>query len=303
MAAAQNVTAIPDRNLKRAYPLETKIIMRRDFRRKVSARLHWPWMTRAVPLIALASLIACSRTPARAPQAELHVAAAANLTRVLAELASVYERRANVRIVPSYGATAQLSQQIENGAPFDVFMSADTQRVDGLVARGFATPGAAAVYARGVLVLWAPRRPDVRKLDELAGPKNMVIIVARPELAPYGAASVEALKNMGIWDKVAKRVAYAPSISVAKQWADTGNGDVAFTAMSLILDEPGNYFLIDPGLYTPIEQSMCVLKTTSKPDLARAFQQFVLGPDAREILRRYGYGLPPQPAGQGMGAG
>jgi molybdate transport system substrate-binding protein len=122
--------------------------------------------------------------------------------------------------------------------------------------------------------------------------------VARPELAPYGAASVDALKNMGIWDKVAKRVAYAPSISVAKQWADMGNGDVAFTAMSLILDQPGNYFLIDPGLYKPIEQELCVLKGASKPDLARAFEQFVLGQDAREIFRRYGYGLPPQKMGQ-----
>jgi molybdate transport system substrate-binding protein len=104
---------------------------------------------------------------------------------------------------------------------------------------------------------------------------------------------------MGIWDKVAKRVAYAPSISVAKQWADTGNGDVAFTAMSLILDQPGNYFLIDPALYKPIDQEMCVLKNAARPDLARAFEQFVLGPDAREILRRYGYGLPSRKAGQG----
>ena len=248
-------------------------------------------MLRALSLLALALLAACNRTPARAPRAELHVAAAANLTRVLGEIAGEYERRTHVRIVPSYGATAQLSQQIENGAPFDVFMSADAQHVDELATRGFAAAGSSAVYARGVLVLWAPRRPDVRTLDELTGPKNMVIVLARPELAPYGAASVEALKNMGIWDKVAKRVAYAPSISVAKQWGDTGNGDVAFTAMSLILDEPGNYFLIDPGLYKPIEQEMCVLKN-AEPDLARAFEQFVLGPDAREILRRYGYGLP-----------
>ena len=276
--------------------------MRGDFQADGCGRLHWRWMIRAIALIALASLVACNRTPAKAPRAELHVAAAANLTRVLGELAGDYERRTGVHIVPSYGATTQLSQQIENGAPFDVFMSADTQHVEELAAQGFAVAGTPAVYGRGVLVLWAPRRPDVRKLDELAGPKNMVIIVARPELAPYGAASVQALKNMGIWDKVAKRVAYAPSISVAKQWADTGNGDVAFTAMSLILDEPGNYFLIDPALYKPIEQEVCVLKSAAKPDIARAFEQFVLGPGAREIFRRYGYGLPPQPAGKGTSA-
>lgn len=252
----------------------------------------------AVLLMVVLSIIACSRKQDRPPAAEVHVAAAANLTRVLAELAAEYQRRTNVRIVPAYGATAQLAQQIENGAPFDVFMSADTDHVASLVTRGFAAPDTAAVYARGVLVVWAPRRPDVRTLDELAGPKNMVVIVARPELAPYGAASVEALRNMKIWDKLVKRVAYAPSISIAKQWADTGNGDVAFTAMSLILDEPGNYFLIDPALYKPINQEMCVLKSAANAENARSFERFVLGPDARELLRRYGYGLPSQAGGQ-----
>jgi molybdate transport system substrate-binding protein len=245
-------------------------------------------------VLALCLLAGCNRAPQAPVGAELHVAAAANLTRVLGELGAEYRRSANVRIVPSYGATAQLAQQIENGAPFDVFMSADRQHVDQLTNRGFTVPGTAAVYARGVLVVWAPRRPDVRKLDELDGPKNMVIVLARPELAPYGAASVEALKNMGIWDKVEKRVAYAPSISVAKQWGDTGNGDVAFTAMSLIMDEPGNYFLVDPNLYKPIDQEMCVLKNAADSAAARAFEQFILGHDAREILRRYGYGLPQQ---------
>jgi molybdate transport system substrate-binding protein len=251
----------------------------------------------AVCLLAAYVLTGCNRTPPAPSGGELHVAAAANLTHVLGELGAEYQRRTNVRIIPSYGATAQLAQQIENGAPFDVFMSADRLHVNEIASRSFALPDTEAVYARGVLVLWAPRRPDVRKLDELDGPKNMVIVLARPELAPYGAASVEALKNMGIWDKVEKRVAYAPSISVAKQWADTGNGDVAFTAMSLIVNEPGNYFLIDPNLYKPIDQEMCVLKNAANPAQARAFEQFILGQDAREILRRYGYGLP-QPASQ-----
>jgi molybdate transport system substrate-binding protein len=259
-------------------------------------------MRRAILGIAVCLLAGCNRKPQTPPAAELHVAAAANLTRALGELGAEYQRRANVRIIPSYGATAQLAQQIENGAPFDVFMSADRQHVNQIASRGFALVDTEAVYARGVLVLWAPRRPDVRKLDELDGPKNMVIVLARPELAPYGAAAVQALKKMGIWDKVEKRVAYASSISVAKQWADTGNGDVAFTAMSLIVDEPGNYFLIDPDLYAPIDQEMCVVKNTANPAAARAFTQFILGPDAREILRRYGYGLPPQTIRQGNGS-
>src|ERR1700761_606587 len=100
MAPAQTISAIPGRNLKQACPLDTKIIMRVDSRPKVARRLNWPWMFRLVLLVALASLAACSRTPARAPQAEVHVAAAANLTRVLGELAAEYERRTNVRIIP-----------------------------------------------------------------------------------------------------------------------------------------------------------------------------------------------------------
>ncbi len=249
-------------------------------------------MRRTLAVLAALYLASCSRSSPSGSLPPLHVAAAANLTRVLAELGSSWERRSHSQVVPSYGATAQLTQQIENGAPFDVFMSADTEHVEQLAARGFVTPGTAGVYARGVLVLWAPKRPDIQKLDELTGPKNMVIVIARPELAPYGAASVEALKNMGIWDKVQNRVVYAPSISVAKQWGDTGNGDVAFTAMSLIINQPGNYFLIDANLYKPIEQEMCVLKNAANANRARDFEQFVFSAAGREILRRYGYGLP-----------
>src|SRR6185312_1066999 len=143
------------------------------------------WITCALMLTRLA---------APAPQPELHVAAAANLSNVLPELSAAFEKKTGIHIVPSMGATAQLTQQIENGAPFDVFLSADVKHVDQLAAKQLITPGTRAIYARGELVVWAPRAPAVRNLTDLAKPDVHSIAIAKPELAPYGAAAIATLK-------------------------------------------------------------------------------------------------------------
>src|ERR1017187_6477808 len=117
--------------------------------------------------------------------AELHVAAAANLSTVLPDLSTAFERQTKVHIVPSLGATAQLTQQIENGAPFDVFLSADVEHIDQLIKTGFVISNTRAIYARGQLLVWAPRRPDLHTLDDLTKSDVRAIAVAKPELAPY----------------------------------------------------------------------------------------------------------------------
>src|ERR1700733_8042853 len=130
---------------------------------------------------------------------EIHLAAAANLRGVLDEIAGAFQAKAGIHVVPTIGATAQLTQQIENGAPIDVFLAADTQHIDELVAKGLAEAESRAIYARGQLVLWAPSRPDITALRDLAGPQVKQVGCARPELAPYGAAAVQALKKDGLW--------------------------------------------------------------------------------------------------------
>jgi molybdate transport system substrate-binding protein len=247
------------------------------------------------------AILTCARPAApAADEAELHVAAAANLTQVLPELAAVFERESHIHVVPSYGATAQLTQQAESGAPWDVFLAADTEHVDELVTKGLADASTRAVYARGKLVVWVPKRPDLRSLDQLAGPDVRFIVVAKPELAPYGEAAVETLKSAGLWDKTSAKIVYAPSIAIAKQFADTGNGDAAFTALALVVNPAdkdakgavGNYFPIPENLHKPIDQAMCVMKSSTQARSAQAFFAFMKGASARAVLERYGYAQP-----------
>src|ERR1700731_2856431 len=113
------------------------------------------------------TLITLTLLTAFAQGAELHIAAAANLSTVLPDLSATFERQTKIHIVPSLGATAQLTQQIENGAPFDVFLSADVEHIDQLIRNGFVISNSRAVYARGQLVVWAPRHPDLHSLNDL----------------------------------------------------------------------------------------------------------------------------------------
>jgi molybdate transport system substrate-binding protein len=221
--------------------------------------------------------------------AELHVAAAANLSTVLPDLSAAFERQTKIHIVPSLGATAQLTQQIENGAPFDVFLSADVEHVDQLIKDGFVVAGSRAVYARGQLVVWAPRRPDLRTLNDLAKSDVRAIAVAKPELAPYGVAAIEALKGSGLWNALEKKIVYAPSIAIAKQFADTGNAEAAFTALALTVGQTGNAFPVEEKLHKPIDQSLGIVKDSKERANARAFTAFLATPEGREILKRFGY--------------
>jgi molybdate transport system substrate-binding protein len=235
------------------------------------------------------SIIALALLAAFAQAAELHVAAAANLSTVLPDLSTAFEHQTKIHIVPSLGATAQLTQQIENGAPFDVFLSADVEHIDQLIKTGFVIPNTRAIYARGQLVVWAPRRPDLHTLDDLTKSDVRAIAVAKPELAPYGAAAIEALKNSGLWDKLEIKVVYAPSIAIAKQFADTGNAEAAFTARALTVGQSGNLFPVDEKLHKPIDQALGIVKDSKEQKSARAFTAFLAGPEAREILKRFGY--------------
>jgi molybdate transport system substrate-binding protein len=221
--------------------------------------------------------------------AELHVAAAANLAQVLPDLSTTFERETSVHIVPSFGATAQLTQQIENGAPFDVFLSADVEHVDQLIKNGFVLSNSRAIYARGQLVVWAPRRADLHALNDLVKSDVRAIGVAKPELAPYGAAAIEALKNAGLWDKLEAKVVYAPSIAIAKQFADTGNTEVSFTALALMVGQSGNSFPVDGKLHKPIDQALGIVRDSKEQKNARAFTVFLAGTEAHEILKRFGY--------------
>ncbi len=246
-------------------------------------------MRRFLPLLAVAT-IGCGSRATLPARNEINVATAANLTRVFAELGQIFENQTGIHLVTSFGATAQLAQQIEHGAPYDVFAAADTEHVDELARKGLIIPDTRAVYARGKLVLWVPdNRTRVDRIQDLATPGITHIAIANPQLAPYGRAAVEALHALHLWETLQPRIVFAQNVSMATQYAATGNADAAFTALALVYDRDGRKIEVPGNLHTPIDQAIAVLRSSTKTEQARKFVAFLTGMTAREILKRYGY--------------
>src|SRR5579863_469732 len=165
--------------------------------------------------VSLCTLAIACFAAAQSNKPQLTIAAAANLSDVARELGAQFESAAGIHPIFSFGSTAQLTQQVENGAPFDVILAADVAHVEELERKGKLASGSRAAYADGVLALWLPKAGTaVNSIKDLASPAVRVIAVAKPELAPYGAASIEALRKAGLLDKVTARIVYADNISM-----------------------------------------------------------------------------------------
>ncbi len=245
-------------------------------------------------LCCAALLSACGEQHSPQSASKLTVAAAANLTDVFSEVGAKFKAKTGVDVIFSYGPTTALAQQIENGAPFDLFAAADTEHIDSLISSGKVLADSRAVYALGQLALWIPdgERMGIRDLRDLAKQQVRFISIAQPALAPYGQATIEVLKKAGLWEVTQPKLVYANSISMAKQMAATGNADVAFTAYSLVLRDRGTVVNVDPSLYHPIKQALAIVASSERTDEARQFRSFLLGPEGRTILADRGYLLP-----------
>jgi molybdate transport system substrate-binding protein len=228
-----------------------------------------------------------SKTP------EIVVAAAANLTDAFAEVGPRFTGKTGIRVVFSFGGTADLAKQIENGAPFDVLAAADTDHVDSLEQKGLLTPGTRALYARGRLVLWwQDSNLKVQRIEDIVGKEFDRIAVAKPDVAPYGRATVESLQALGIWDKVEPKVIYAQNVSQARQYASTGNTEVAFIPLALVPAGSGTYIEVNEALHRPIDQSLAIVGSSTNQAGARQFVEFLLGDEGQEIMVRKGYRKP-----------
>lgn len=236
----------------------------------------------------------CSREPERG--STIAVAAAANLTEVLTAAGSAFEAKTGIHPVISFASTSQLEQQIENAAPYDVFLAADASHVEKLEQKHLLAPNSKAVYAIGVLALWIPPSSPaaVSRIQDLASPSVRTIAIANPQLAPYGQAAVETLKSAGIWDQVQSKIVYAENISMARQYGDSGNADAVFTAYSLVLKEAGTILQVDEKLHQPIQQELGVVAASTHQSAARKFTDFLLKGAGKDLLRQYGYRFPSQ---------
>lgn len=226
------------------------------------------------------------------PRNEIVVAAAANLTQAFERVGKQFEAETGIHAVFSFASTAQIAQQAEHGAPFDVIAAADTEHIVELERMGLLVPGSRAIYAQGVLALWIPAGAGahIRGIKDLTSDKVKVIAVAKPELAPYGAAAVEAMKRAGVWDRVQAKVVYAENINMARQYGASGNADAVVTAYALVIHEAGTVQPVNPRLYPPIDQALGVLASSRKQAEARRLVEFILRGNGRTALAEFGYG-------------
>ena len=237
-------------------------------------------------LLLVAFLVAMS-----AQAQTVKIAAAANLRFVFDEIKASYIRaNPKVTVEVNFGSSGALLQQILNGAEFDVFMAADNSFPVKLKDQGAAS-GEVKTYALGKLALWSNTLDLSKGLEMLTDPSVKRIAIAKPELAPYGDRAIEVLKSSGLYDKVKDRIIYADNISQTAQFAQTGNAEVAFLAISLTLtpEMKGSVYMIDPKLYKPIEQAMVLVKSWKVNPEAAKFMKFVLSDSCKPIFEKNGY--------------
>jgi molybdate transport system substrate-binding protein len=227
------------------------------------------------------------------------VAAASDLTYAMKDIAADFEKSAACSVKVSYGSSGNFETQIENGAPFDVFFSADIEYPKKLEAQGLATPGSTYLYGIGKVILWVRNdsKLDVSKgLDMLRDPSVKKIAIANPLHAPYGRAAEEALRKAGVYDAIKDRLVLGENISQTAEFAETGNADAGILALSLVLSpalqDKGRYFQIPENLYSPIQQGVVVVRASKNQQSAQAFLDFIKTPAETAILARYGFVLP-----------
>lgn len=223
----------------------------------------------------------------------IKVAAAANLQAIIEVLQKDFKQKTGIDIEPIVGSSGKLVAQIKNGAPFDVFLSADMSFPDALYKESFSTK-APVVYAYGSLIICSSQDIGFENWERaLLTPRIKKIAIANPSVAPYGAAAEELLKKNGILDNVKSKMVYGESISQVNTYITTGVVEIGFTTQALVKD-PANktplfWKLIDPKTYSPIQQGMVILKHGAGNPDAEKFYQYILSADAKRIFEKYGY--------------
>ena len=231
---------------------------------------------------------------------EITVAAAADMSAALPQLVDAYTKKTGQTVKVSFGASGNLTNQIRNGAPFDVFLSADEEYPQQLIAEGLASKETLYRYAVGRLVLWVPSDSplDLERLgiNALLDPSVKKISIANPATAPYGRAAAAALRHFGIYDQVASRLVIGENISQAAQFVESGNAQAGLLALSHALapalKDKGRYWAVPLDAYPTLNQAAVVLAKSKQRDAARKFLQFVQTPEAIAVFAKYGFTLP-----------
>jgi molybdate transport system substrate-binding protein len=227
---------------------------------------------------------------------EITVAAAADLQFAMQDIAAQFQKQTGKSVKITYGSSGNFYQQLQNGAPFDMFFSANVDYARKLDAAGLTEPGSLYPYATGKIVLWVPKESklDVSNgLSSLLDPAVKKIAIANPEHAPYGQAAVAALRKEGLYDKISGKLVLGENISQAATFVASGAADAGMVALSLAVSpnmkDKGRYVEIPANEYPPIEQACVILKSAKDKETARKFLEFVKTPAVGDIFRSYGF--------------
>ncbi len=225
---------------------------------------------------------------------EVQVAVAANFTAPIQAIAADFEKDTGHKLVASFGATGQFYTQIKNGAPFEVFLSADDSTPQKLEAEGDSVKGSRFTYAVGTLALWSAKEGYVdAKGDVLKKNEYQHLSIANPKAAPYGLAATQVLAREGLTDKVKAKIVEGQNITQAYQFVSTGNAELGFVALSQIYKDgkitSGSAWIVPASLHDPIKQDAVILNKGKDNPAAKALVDYLKGPKAAAVIQSYGY--------------
>lgn len=250
-------------------------------------------------LLALCLLL--SACGPKASPATVRIAAASDLRFALDDLTADFRRKhPDVTVAVSYGSSGTFFAQLVNGAPFDLFLSADVMYPRQLAERGATLPGSDFTYAIGRIVLWVPSSSPIDVgalgLRALSDPRLVHVAIANPEHAPYGRAAEAAMRAAGVYDTVKAKLVLGENVSQAMQFVQSGAADIGIVALSLALSptviNAGRYWEVPLESYPRMEQAGTILKWAAAPEAARQFRSAILAEPGRRVLKRYGFFLP-----------
>ncbi|MGA9723795.1 MAG: molybdate ABC transporter substrate-binding protein [Candidatus Binatus sp.] len=235
----------------------------------------------------------------QADAAEIKIAAASDLTFAFKDVVARFQNQTGVAVKLTYGSSGNFFAQIQNGAPFDLFFSADVSYPEKLEAAGLAEPGTIYEYASGKLVMWVPNASKLdlsRSLAALLDPRVGKIAIANPQHAPYGVAAVAAMRHAGVYDQIKSKLVLGENISQTAQFVQSGNADVGLLALSLAvapaMTNSGRYIEIPAADYPPLIQAAVILKSSRNQELASQFLKFLKEPETMALMERYGFSIP-----------
>ncbi|MBT2690591.1 molybdate ABC transporter substrate-binding protein [Bacillus sp. ISL-47] len=224
---------------------------------------------------------------------KLYIVAASDLYHALTEIGDEFTRETGIELEFTFGSTGLLTQQIQEGAPFDLFAAAQESYIDKLIEKNAVEKNSKQYYALGrIAILSSDSDSEEIKLDKLLSPEVKSITIANPDHAPYGKAAKEALEALDIWSEIEPKIVYAENIRQAFQYVESGNADAGIIALALLQETDLPYVLIDEKAHSPIKQTLAIPIQSEKKEESKKFTEFLLSKQGQEILEKYGFDLP-----------